>query len=371
MRKVIVLIAAALPISVSAQTISDPSAFNQVIGAVRAESKSTDKFAEPLVSPIEGKSFKLTMPALEGSEGGGSTVYDYKDGILTLNISPRDLWPMMSGPEESLPSFLVSSTTKTLGSYVGQNAFGATARVRNFSNAGTAIAVVTGPRPMLSPMRTDIKADVLEDSDWWVRLPLPPTQAKAVAMDTVGIVEGSFTSLPSGKVGACNFGGLSATINRPSNYSSEICYLGANVKRIALMRKSTGEVIKEWTLASGPALGSTLWGSIKFGMNDRQLKAAYPTITDYRYIESENVQVHMSKNVVSSVEVRNWPEKGKGLAKFLSSKYGQPLDLDCQYDATCQGKWQAGEDVYAYLSMNWVTYQVNNSKPPVGYFGKR
>jgi hypothetical protein len=308
------------------------------------------------------------MPAKDGSEGQGAVVYDYKDGALTLNVSPRNVWPTFVGSKESLPAFIVTENTRNLGSYVGQNAFGATARVTSLKNIGAAIAVVSSPKPMLSPMRTSIGGALLEDTDWWVRLQLAPSEAKTVALDTVGIIEGTYTRLPSGKAGACHFGGISATIDRPTNYSSEICYVGAHVKRIALARKSTGAIIREWTLENSPRLGAALWGKIQVGMNMRELRERYPAITNYGYLEADGIQVKFSKEVAAAVEVRNWPAKGKRLAKLLTEQYGAPIEIRCDYGSICEGQWKAAEGVSAYLTLlGWVTYQPADTAPPTGY----
>lgn len=352
----------------SAQTITDAPAFNGVVAALHKVALPTDKFAEPVKLTIEGKPFKLTLAATDDIQGDGGLRYDYVDGVLTLDVSPTTVWPGVAGVEQALPALLVSSTTKNLGSSLAQNAYGAVAEVHSYLNTGAAVAIVSGPKPMLSPSNTDHHYDNLENTDWWVRLTLPPAQARAVAMDAVAIVEGTFVSLPTGKAGACHMGGSSATIDHPSSYRSEVCYVGANVTRIALMRRSSGEVIKEWTLENSPHLGPVLWGNIRVGMNTRELAAAEPTITSYGYVETGQVQVEMTKQAVSSVQVRDWPARGKALAKLLTARYGQPLQIDCAYDATCEGKWAAGEGIVAYMSiMGWVTFQPTDAKPPAGF----
>ena len=350
-----------------AQTLTDPAAFASAIVAIRAGDHATDKFAEPAPLPIEGKSFRLTLPAVDGSEGQGTVFYDYADGALILDASPSNVWPTLASPSESLPSFKVTDKTRNLGSFVGQNAYGTTARVTVFKNTGTSIAIISGPKPMLSPMRVKIGAQILDDSDWWVKLELSPAEAKAVANDTIGIIEGKYARLPSGKAGACMSGGASATIDTPSSLSTETCYIGANIERIALVRKSTGAVIKEWTNENSPRLGPVLWGKVQVGMNKRDLATAYPSITSYGYLEGEGVQINLEKQVVASVDVRNWPAKGKALAKLLTDKYGLPVEIDCKYDAICEGKWRIADGVSAYMTIMAVIYQPTASKPPTGY----
>ncbi|WP_288804430.1 hypothetical protein [uncultured Novosphingobium sp.] len=355
----------------SAQTITDPAAFAAAIAAVRDNQHPTDKFAEPPAFPLDGKAFKLTIPAIDGSEGSGSVVYDYKEGSLILDASPRNVWPIMTGPSDALPSFKVSENTKSLASYVGQNAYGATARVTAFKNTGAAIAFVSAPKAMLSPSRTRMGAQILDDTDWWLKIELPPSEAKALANDVVGVIEGRYARLPAGTPGACMSGGATATLDHPTDYYSETCYIGANIDRIAFVRKSTGEVIKEWTSENSPRLGRVLWGKVQEGMTMRDLRAVYPSITSYGYIESEGVQVNLTKQVAASVEVRNLGVKGKALAKQLTDKYGPPIAIDCKYESLCQGEWKSGEGISAYMGILGIQYQPSDAKPPIGYSLKK
>lgn len=364
------LLAGLLATSASAQTITDAVAFNGAIETVRKGSASTDKFAEPIKLPIEGKPFKLTLSPEEfGIEGGGGLLFDYKDGALTLDLSPTSVWPLLAGPKERLPAFNVSSETKNLGSSIGQNAFGATAEVRTFRNKGAAIAFLDSPKPMISPRRAALGSKYLEDTDWWVRLDLPPAQAKALAADAIAIVEGTFAPLPNGQAGACHFGGVQATISRPTNYSSEVCYVGANITRIAISRKSTGEVLKEWTLDNSPRLGPVLWGKVRAGMTPCDLKAIYPTFDGDRYGSIEGASLTLDKGVASKVEVQHaGPEGGKALVKLLTTQYGAPIASRCIGATLCEGEWKVSDGVVVYLSItNRLSYQEADAPPPVGY----
>ncbi|MFL0588090.1 hypothetical protein ACH0BU_15805 [Sphingomonas olei] len=371
MKKMITgLVAGLLATSAHAQTITDAAAFNGAIETVRKGNASTDKFAEPIRLPIEGKAFKLTMAPEEwATEGGGALLYDYKDGALVLDLSPTTVWPLLAGPKERLPALKVSSTTANLGSSLGQNAFGAVAEVRTFRNKGAAIAILNSPKPMISPRREAIGAKYLEDTDWWVRLDLPPAQAKAMAADAIAVVEGTFAPLPNGQAGACHFGGVSATIRNPTNYSSEVCYVGANITRIAITRKSTGEVLKEWTLDNSPRLGPVLWDKVRVGMTPRELKAIYPTFEGDRYGWVNGASLTLDKGVVSKVEVQHdGPERGKAVVKLLTTQYGAPIASRCIGATLCEGEWKVSDGVVVYLSItNRLSYQEADAPPPVGY----
>jgi hypothetical protein len=350
-------------------SITDGEAFARGIAAIRADGNNYDKFKEPVQTGLIGHSFKLTLPATSEIEGQGTAFYDYKDGKLILDVSPSKAWPTLGRPRDGFPVLLVTSNTKTLGSYLGQNAFGATATVTSFKNLGAGIALVNTPKPMLSPMRASIGGNLLEDTDWWVSWDMPPAEAKALAKDTVAVIEGVYTKLPSGAEGFCQSGGVSATIDRPSNYYTEKCFVGANVTRIALINSATGTVLKEWTTATDPVLGPELWGGIRVGMNKYQLKQVYPAITDYGYIEGakRGVQVGMAKGVVSKVEVRHLGSSGKAVVAMLTSQHGRPASTKC-YGDSCYAKWYVNRDVTAYLTLGTgVTYQPATDPPPIGF----
>ena len=350
-------------------SISDGAAFAHGIAAIRADANNYDKFKEPVQTGLIGHSFKLTLPATSETEGSGTAFYDYKDGKLVLDVSPSNAWPTLAMPGEGSPVLLVTSNTKTLGSYLGQNAFGATAKVTSFKNVAAGIALVNTPKPMLSPMRAIIGGNLLENTDWWIARDMPPADAKALAASTVAVIEGVYTKLPSGAEGFCQSGGVSATIDSPSDYQTEKCFVGANVSRIALLNSRTGEILKEWTTTSDPVLGPELWGGIRVGMNKYQLKAAQPSITDYGYVETNGhgAQVGMSKGVVSKVEVRYPGTSGKALMGMLTSQYGPPASSKCFGDL-CEAKWYVNRDVTAYLGIGTgVTYELSSDPPPVGF----
>jgi len=349
--------------------ITDEAAFRQAIAAVRADAKNYDKFKESVDTGLIGKPFAISMPVQQEIEGQGVAFYDYKDGKLILDVSPQNAWPLLAGPKEKLPTLILSDSTKMTGKYIGQNAFGATAEVRDFRNSGAGIAIVDSPKPMLSPMRAAMNAKLLEDTDWWVALDLPPTEAKALALNAVAVVQGTYAKLPSGSVGFCSTGSVSATISSPSNYSSEKCFIGAQVSRIALIDKRTNAVLKEWTTASNPILGPELWGGVRAGMNRHQLKQAQLNITDYGYLAAngQSAQVEMEKDVASKVRVRLDGFSGRPLMDMLTRQYGQPLASKC-ISTLCEGRWRVNSQVDAYLSITGeVTYQLSSDEPPIGF----
>lgn len=350
--------------------ITDEAAFRAAIAAIRADANSYDKFKEPVETSLIGKSFAITMPLQDGGEGRGLAYYDYADGKLILNVSPSKAWPWREGPGQALPALIVSDSSKMTGTYVGQNAFGVTAEVRNFSNVGAGIAIVSSPKAMASPMNVKISARFADNTDWWLTYDLPPSEAKSVGLNTDAIIQGTYAKLPSGKVGFCDLGISSATIDKPSNYRSEKCFVGANITRIALVNRTTGAVLKDWTMANSPALGPELWGGIREGMNKYQMKAAQPAITDYGSFEANGLtaMVEMQKSVASKIRVNAPGYSDEAVAAALTQRYGQPISTRCITKRLCEGKWQVRENVVAYMSMGGqVTYQLATDEPPIGF----
>lgn len=360
---------AALAAANETASITDPAAFYRTIAAVRADANSYDKFKEPVATNLIGKSFAITMPLQDGGEGRGIAFYDYDGGKLILDVSPKNAWPFLAGPKEALPVLILSDNTETTGSFIGQNAFGVTAEVTNFRNQGAGIAIVDSPKPMLSPMSARIGANLLNDSDWWVALDLPPSEAKALAINTVAVVQGAYATLPSGSVGFCDKGISTATIDKPSNYSSEKCYIGARISRIALIDKRTSKVLKEWTTATDPILGPDLWAGVRVGMNKHQLKAVQATMTDYGSFEANGLKamVEMQKGLASKVRVWIGGPPDKHAVAAMTQRHGQPVMAKC-FVTTCEAKWRVNAEVDAYLSISGqLTYQLSSDAPPIGF----
>jgi len=124
MHKVIFLASLFMASGASAQTITDAPSFMAAIKAAKAADNSTDQFAETPANTLAGKSFKLTLPLSET----GEAAYHYADGVLTLSVSPTSRAPI-SDIGRPVSTLKVTSSRQSLSSYVGQNAFGATAKV--------------------------------------------------------------------------------------------------------------------------------------------------------------------------------------------------------------------------------------------------
>lgn len=348
-------------------SISEQATFEKAIAAVRADADNYDKFKEPVQTGLDGRSFKITLPVDSDVMSAGVS-YDYTDGKLVLKLVPNKGWPLFRSPSESLPYVVVESANKNLGSYIGQNAYGATARVKSLKNLAAGIALVTAPRTV-SRTRETMGIPITSEKGWFAEVQLPPSEAKVLSRDVALVIEGTDTKVPWGDAGFCDFSGSNATLDAPLDYYSQKCFLGANVARIAFVNMATGAVLKEWTTATDPAVGPVLWGAIRVGMDKYQLKAAYPSITDYGYLEADHVQVTMTDELVSGVQVRSSiVGAGKALLNQLTAQYGTPVTSKCITENLCQASWRLNNGVAAYLGIDGeMVYQMAGEPPPIGF----
>lgn len=350
-------------------TITNATEFVREVGAVRADSTNYDKFRVPLKNALDGQHFKATVPFDTDMIAFGATSYDYENGKLLLSLSPDKAAPLLRQGGKGLKVVLIAESTRSLGSYVGQNAFGAKARVTSLKNDGAGIALVSAPRPMLRA-RVISGIEVEPKSGWFYEAELAPADAKALALKSAVEIEGTYAETPWGDAGFCNEYGSGATIQDPTDYYSSRCYVAVNVDRIAFVNEATGAVLKEWTLASAPALGSELWGGIRLGMSEFQVKTLWPAITDYGSLEANgaNVSVRFGDDGVTSVEVHLPYEQANGAFGSLVRQYGQPVASKCIVETICYGRWNLSGGVSLFLTGSGeLTYKATEAKPPVGF----
>jgi hypothetical protein len=351
--------------------ITDAAEFLRMVAAVRADANNYDKFKEPLRSTLEGKAFKLTLPLKSDSYGTG-TIVDYDAGKLILGIKTPEAWSLRRGtPSDRLPVIVAAEKTRDLGSYVGQNAFGATAHVKSLKNEGAGIALVSSPKAMIRGGSFVAGMQIGGDKGWWFEQQMPPAEAKALAATSSVVIEGTYAKVSWGDVGFCDFAGSEATIDNPTEFYSEKCYVGANISRIAFVNDKTGTVLTEWTTAANPQVGAELWRGIRLGMSKSQVKAIWPAITDYGHLDlgGQSVSVRSGTDGVSSVEVQlPFQSTMDGSAyRGIVSQYGAPVASKCT-STSCQAKWNLPAGVSAYLTITGsLVYQATESPPPMAF----
>jgi hypothetical protein len=86
----------------------------------------------------------------------------------------------------------------------------------------------------------------LDRNTYFVEISLPGPQALKVALDSALVVEGTIEALDDGKLNLCKSNDSAPKIDAPTEIHGSDCWIGANVTRIAFIRKSTGEVLREW-----------------------------------------------------------------------------------------------------------------------------
>lgn len=220
-----------------------------------------DKFAEVTADPsVIGKPFKIVWPIKDGQAYSGlpgDAYYTYDDGKLRLIFIPDEKYAgpgLIEGPKYLVG--IVGGSRRTERSYVGSNAFGVTARVQVVRLLEDGIAMLARPEGEENPYRSTIMKDTLPNvaqllphppkNSYWLEMALPGPQARKVATDAALVVEGTIEPLEGGKLSICKGTYIEPKIDTAMEIYGSQCWVGANVYRIAFVRKSTGEVLKEW-----------------------------------------------------------------------------------------------------------------------------
>lgn len=217
-----------------------------------------DKFAETTADPaVIGKPFKFIGPLKDGQALGGppGPYYSYDDGKLRLIFIPHEKYAgpgLIEGPKYVVGT-IGGSRTPTR-SYTGTNAFGVTARVQVEKLQENSLAMLERPEGEVSPYRSDSPLPASPESQlppppkdtYWVEVALPGPEARRLAQDARFVVEGTIASLHDGKLSICKGFYGEPKVDHPLEVYGSNCWIGANVSRIAFVRKSTGEVLKEW-----------------------------------------------------------------------------------------------------------------------------
>lgn len=221
----------------------------------------TDKFAEATADRgVIGKPFKIVRPIKDGQAYSGlpgDAYYTYDDGKLRLIFIPDEKYAgpgLIEGPKYLVG--IVGGSRKTERSYTGSNAFGVTARVEVVRLVEDGVAMLDRPEgeenPYQSTIMTNTSPTIAQllpprpKHSYWLEMTLPGPQARKVARDAALVVEGTIEPLEGGKLSICRGTYIEPKIDTGMEIYGSQCWVGANVRRIAFIRKSTGEVLKEW-----------------------------------------------------------------------------------------------------------------------------
>lgn len=217
-----------------------------------------DSFSEPTADPKTiGEEFKLVINIYDGQahEPSFSDAYfTYESGKLRLIFSPSEA-PF--GSELGSPRYLVGEIGGRVRSrygYLGANAFGASAKVTAKRVEVDVLAMLDRPEGEVSPytsvyssLPNSLRPTVqLPRDKYWIELIISGSEARKLAADAGLLIEGTIGALAGDKLNHCKGFYAGATIETPNEVYGQRCWVGARVSKIAFIRRSTGEILKEW-----------------------------------------------------------------------------------------------------------------------------
>lgn len=329
-----------------------------VIAAARHDdaARAQDRFAPDTVDQSKtGKPFEVVIPFGNGDvvrPSGSSAFYSYDPdrGELKLVLSTTTVRAPASskGGLSGLNYYdliELGSRSRPGSSYIGQNAFGASARVSVRHDSSDGIVPIDRPGDGEGYRSYDIV------------LPLAGPAARAVAIDSVARISGTLALLDNGKLGGCATSYAEPKIDSPTEVFASYCFAGAKVGRIAFIRKSTGEVIKEWTIDDSPPSGPLLWKDIRYGMTKRQFMAAHPEIDWPKYAGQIEIRdggtaakLNIRQGRITSVDTDVTDQSPTELRATLLARYGAPIENRCEYiDNVCTMIWLTVEGAQVEL----------------------
>jgi hypothetical protein len=245
----VVLIAATHPPAHKRRAVASPppipaTPYERAIGQALVASRTPkDEFSSPAKPDpaIDGTRFKIVRPI---SKQSGATAYAYKDGVLLLLVGTQTL--RTKRPMEYL---LLGVNQKFGAGYTAQNAYGAKVDVVQATNTRDGLALVSVPRGLPNPYFDAGPYNMSpnpDDNEFWVKLPMDGPAAKTVMLDTDVVLEGTYAALPDGGSATCVSDYDKATFTAPVEDTTVTCGVGARLQRVAFVRRSTNEVIREW-----------------------------------------------------------------------------------------------------------------------------
>lgn len=346
------------------------AALDDVLAAAHRDrvNQAEDSFASPTVDSSKvGEPFQIVLQIGDGTVRGRETpnssfyAYDPEKGELELVLSTASE-RAVGEDDEGFAALIYYSVIRLGGrsragaSYIGQNAFGVQSRVEVSNRMYDAIALVDAPG-MTGPDDTSYRS-------YTATFTLPGPEARQIAADAVVRIEGTLALLGTGKLTRCTSDYNGPTIDHPTEITTNTCFAGARVDRIAFMRESTGEVLKEWHVDNSPAAGPVLWRDIRYGMTRKQFGFLHPEVEWPRFrstVEIREAQtvakINGSGGVVSSVQTTVEGQHPSSVRRDLIATYGTPREDRCEYvDSFCSAKWLTPDGVLVELSSIGSTY---------------
>lgn len=190
-----------------------------------------DEFTSPPENAYLKRDFSLSIPVT--AQGGiVGWYYDLSRQTLKINFGGSDI-------ENGYGEFEIklTSQTKDLGSYVGENAFGATAAVDSFHDDDFGLTLIG------LPLSNDTSA---VGEDYEVSISATPDEARQIATHIEVVVEGVVMADADSGVVACENRGSPATFDNPISLSVRSCAVNGAATKIVIRNTVTGAIYGQW-----------------------------------------------------------------------------------------------------------------------------
>ena len=227
-----------------------------------------DKFAPQANVPLhEGDRFTVRLKFLPGDrrppDDGGSSIWNYEDGILQLYFSSEPAYVVMGGDRIQLSAIFYSATKKVTGAYNGSNAFGVGTRVTKYLNKEYGIAVKSSPKAEPSPHGGQKHVDFMKKigtpekdligyyDTFIVSVSADGPEAKRLIQDAFAEIEGVISPI-RGRITGCDGSFSSAEIRYPWEIKKYKCWASADITRVSIIDGGNGKVMKEWLTPTPP-----------------------------------------------------------------------------------------------------------------------
>lgn len=224
---------AALPIGSATPNVAGALA----IAHRNAKSQQADKFASTVATPnIEGEEFSVSYGLSDGSASGIDAVqsgyYTYLDGEFSVSFSTDQAGYDPANLKAIRAVAFFQAKHVVGGRYSGENAFGVTRVVTRYSIARNGIAFLGGRLGEVGKQEFST--------------PLSGPEARRLARDLRVQITGSVARLPSGKLTECKEKYRGPTLNYPVAATWKDCWVGALVRRVALIDSKDGRTLRAW-----------------------------------------------------------------------------------------------------------------------------
>lgn len=228
---------AGAPSGVIAAWPTEPAEVSDIVRSALATARAdaarirTDRFAEPSdLHGVVGAPFRVRLPLGDGDAPTGyltrGAYFTFKDGMFTATMSRYGSYVGVRGPAVAV----AISSANTLGEpFVGQNGYGAQWTVSRNTVVTDQLALMSYPTGTFSYSRA-----------------ARGEEARALAASVAVVIEGSIAALPSGRVTDCGTHAIEATVQRPNEVLTYVCWVAVDVQRVAIVDGPADTVLQEW-----------------------------------------------------------------------------------------------------------------------------